>query len=344
MKNNTNTTTLQTLSSKLGISVSTVSRVLNGKSEKYRISKKTQEIILNAAKELGYTPNQVARGLRLNKTNTIGYIIPDISNPFFASIAQSIEKFARKLGYLVLISDSEESTDIETQTIKIFQERKVDGLIISPVGQEIEHINQLTANNVPVVLIDRFFPDSNIPFVTSDNYNGAYTAVSHLIDNGHKNIACIQGLHDTLPNVERVRGYREALKANGIVVDENIIVGNSFGEANGYIETKILLKRKEIPTALFAASNLISLGALRALNEEGLKVPEDVSIVSFDDQPYSNLLATPMTSVAQQSSEIGSIATKILIDRIESKREFESHGIFLPTKLIIRKSVKNIKS
>lgn len=340
---NTSNTTLQSISDKLGISISTVSRVLNGKSNKYRISKKTQELVLNAAKDMGYSPNQVARGLRLNKTFTLGYIIPDISNPFFSSIAQSVERSARKLGYSVLISDTGENTEIESQTIKIFMERKVDGLIISPVGQNLEHITTLKKSNVPMVLIDRYFPDLNIPFVTSDNFNGALNAVSHLIENGHKRIACIQGLSNTMPNIERVRGYREAFKKYGLEIDETMIVGDSFGEENGYIETKILLKKSLIPTAIFAVSNLISLGALRALNEESLNVPNDVSIISFDDQPYSNFLAAPMTCVTQQSSEIGFIATKILIDQIESKRVFESNGIFLPTKLIIRKSVNNIK-
>jgi len=146
-----------------------------------------------------------------------------------------------------------------------------------------------------------------------------------------------------MPNIERVRGYREALENHKLIFDQKNIVGDSFGESNGYMETKILMQKKPRPTALFAISNQISLGALRALNEEGLNVPNDISIVSFDDQPYSNYLATPMTSVAQQSSEIGFIATKILIDKIESNREFGSHGIFLPTKLIIRNSVKNIK-
>jgi LacI family transcriptional regulator len=343
MKNNYSSTTLQSLSEELGISVSTVSRVLNGKAKKFRISQKTEEKVQNTAKKLGYTPNQIARGLRLQKTYTIGYVIPDIANPFFASIAQSIERSARKLKYSVLVSDTEENTEIESQTLKLFSERKVDGLIISPVGQYYEHINDIIKKNVPVVLIDRYFADTKIPFVTSDNYQGAFSAVSHMINNGHEKIACIQGLSNTMPNIERVRGYQEALKKNKLDVIDELIVGDSFGEANGYIETKILLKKKERPTAIFAVSNLISLGALRALNEENLRVPEDMSLISFDDQPYSNFLATPMTSVAQQSSEIGFVATKLLIDIIESKREFEPNGIFLPTKLIIRKSVKNIK-
>lgn len=336
-------TTLLSIANKLNISVSTVSRVLNGLSHKFRISKKTQELILKTAQELNYSPNQLARGLRLKKTFIIGYIIPDITNPFFSSIAQSIEKSARKFGYSVLLSDSEESTEIESASLKHLLERKIDGLIISPVGQDVKHIIDLYNKKFPIVLIDRYFQNYPIPFVTSENFKGAFDAVDYLINCGHTSIACLQGLKNTAPNNERVRGYIEALKRANITLDNSLIVGDSFGEENGYIETKLLLKKNNRPTAIFAISNLISLGILRALNEEGLKVPEDISIISFDDQPYSNYLATPMTTVTQQSSEIGHIATKLLIDLIESGRSIEGNGIFLPTKLNIRGSVKDIK-
>lgn len=332
--------TLKSISEKLGISVSTVSRVLNGKSNHYRISKETEELILKATKELNYIPNQLARGLRLKRTNSIGYIIPDISNPFFASIAKSVEKSARKFGYSILLCDSEENTEIEFAALQLMLNRKVDGLIISPVGLEVSHLKFVSQKNVPVVLLDRYFPELDIPFVTSDNYQGALDAVDLLIENGHTRIACIQGLRNTSPNNDRVRGYRDAHQKHGLAVDESLIVGDSFGEENGYIESKLLLKRANIPTAIFSISNLISLGAIRAISEEGLKIPDDISMISFDDQPYSRFLATPMTTVAQQNYQIGQIATKLLIDQIESNRRIEPKGIFLPTKLNIRGSVK----
>lgn len=334
--------TLKSIAQKLGISVSTVSRVINGKSVRYRISKETEELVLQAAKDLSYSPNQLARGLRLKKTHTIGYIIPDISNPFFSSIAKSVEKSARRFGYSILLCDSEESTEIESSSLQLMANRKVDGLIISPVGLEVDHLLEIFQKNIPVVLLDRYFPNLNIPFVTSDNYQGALDAVNLLIENGHKNIACIQGLVNTSPNNDRVRGYRDAHLKNNLQVDESLIVGDSFGEENGYLETKLLLKRSCVPTAIFSISNLISLGAIRAISEEGLKIPDDISMVSFDDQPYSRFLSTPMTTVAQQSTSIGQIATKLLIDQIESNRIIEPKGIFLPTKLIVRNSILKI--
>lgn len=336
--------TLKNIADHLGVSVTTVSRVLNGKSVTYRISKETQKLILDTAKDLNYSVNQLARGLRLQRSQTIGYIIPDISNPFFASIAKSVEKSARKFGYSIILCDSEESTELEKSSIQLLLNRKVDGLIISPVGLETSHLTEISKRKIPIVLLDRYFPELNIPFVTSDNYQGALEAVNLLIESGHKKIACIQGLRKTSPNNDRVKGYMDAHKRNGLPIDQSLMVGDSFGEENGYIETKLLLKKRNAPTAIFAVSNLISLGAIRAITEEGLKVPEDISMISFDDQPYSRFLATPMTTVSQQSGQIGQIATKILIDQIESDTVIEPKGIFLPTRLILRDSVrKNYK-
>jgi len=334
--------TLKSIADRLNVSVTTVSRVLNGKSDRYRISRETQELINTAAKELSYSPNQLARGLRLKRTNTIGYIIPDISNPFFSSIAKSVEKSARKLGYSILLCDSEEDTKIEENLLQLMIDRKVDGLIISPVGIEVNHLRRIAQKNIPIVLLDRYFPELNLPFVTSDNYKGAFEAVNMLIEYGHRRIACIQGLVNTSPNNDRVRGYIDAHKTHDLLVDKKLIVGDSFGEDNGYIETKLLLKQDNLPTALFAVSNLISLGAIRAISEEGLKIPDDISMVSFDDQPYSRFLSTPMTTVSQQNAQIGQIAIKLLIDQIESNRQLEPKGIFLPTKLISRDSVKRV--
>jgi LacI family transcriptional regulator len=333
-------TTLKHIAIKVGVSVATVSRVLNGKSAKYRISKKTQDIIQKAARDLNYSPNQLARSLRLNRSNTIAYVNPDISNPFFSSIGKSIVKHARKSGYSIVLCDSEENTDLEQSLIKVMLEHKVDGLIISPVGLKSSHLVELFNRKVPIVLLDRYFPNVEIPYVTSDNYNGAMEAISYLIENGHNKIACIQGLKTTSPNNDRVRGYIDAHKKFNLPLYNEFLVGDSFGEENGYIETKLLLKKKKIPTAIFAVSNLISLGALRALKEENFRVPEDMSVISFDEQPYSQFLSTPMTTVAQQSFQIGQIAAKFIIDQIESKKSVDQESILLPTKLVVRSSVK----
>ncbi len=341
MKKQSNAT-LESISKHLNISVSTVSRALNGKSEKYRISKKTTELILEAAKEFNYEPNQLARGLRLQKTNTIGIIVPDITNPFFSKIVRWIENAARDNGVSILISDSNEKTEFEKSSVQLFANRKIDGIIISPVGEESEHLEKAGSKNIPIVLIDRLFNDLNFPFVGSNNFEGSKEAINYFIMNGHKRIGFIQGICDTSVNQARVNGYIHSLNENNIPLDRSLIVGNSFGEESGYIETKLLLNAKKKITAIFAASDQIALGAIKAIREENLRIPEDISIISFDDQPYSGYLSTPMTTVAQQGKEIGTIAFKLLTDMIRTGILNDNNKIQLPTKLIIRDSVKNI--
>jgi len=341
--NKTKRSTIKTIAQHVGVSASTVSRVMTGQATDYRISKDTETAIRGAAVKLNYAPNQLARGLRIKETHTIGLVIPDISNPFFASIAKVVEMEARKAGYSIILCDSQESTDMEIDSLRLLQNRNVDGLIISSVGQDGKHLERLHQQGIPMVVVDRSFPDLKCPSVVSDNYQGALDAVSYLIQNGHRMIACLQGLRHTSPNEDRVRGYRDAHQRHHLAVDEALIVGDSFGENSGYIETKILLKRVNRPTAIFAVSNLISLGVLRAVAEEGLHIRNDISIISFDDQPYSNYLATPMTTVAQQNSEIGKIACKMLLEQIRTKKPFEAKAVVIPTKLIVRQSVKKIE-
>jgi LacI family transcriptional regulator len=334
--------TLKNIAERVNVSVPTVSRVLAGKAKEFRISKETAAAIKTAAKELGYTPNYLASGLRLRKTHTLGLVIPDISNPFFAGVAREIEKTARSYSYSIIFCDSEESTRLEAEAVALLQGRKVDGMLVCPVGQEAHHLRQLRERHLPLVLIDRVLPEIACPFVGSDNRRGAIDAVNYLLDNGHRSIACIQGLRNTSTNLERVRGYVDAFSARGMPVDESLIVGTSFGEETGYIETKLLLSRTHRPTALFAFGNLIALGALRALAEGNQRVPEDISLLSFDDQRYFSFLATPVTTIAQQSEEIGRIAVKLLVDEIRSPGAHTEGGIFLPPRLITRSSVARI--
>ena len=336
------TATLKSIADRSNVSVSTVSRVLSGKAGEYRISDDTAAAVTAVAKELGYLPNLLASGLRLRKTRTIGLVIPDISNPFFSSVVRTIERTARAHAYSIILCDSEEDTELEAKALALLQARKVDGLLIFPVGQDASHIREVRSRNVPMVLIDRLLPAIQCPAIASDNYRGAREAVSYLYLHGHRTIACVQGLKNTSSNQERVRGYRDALVEHGIAVDESLLVGNNFGEENGYVETKLLLNRERRPTAIFALGNLIALGVLRALSEERLNVPQDLSLIAFDDQPYFSFLATPVTTVAQQNGEIGQIAVKLLLDEMESTRSRNPSTLLLPTTLVVRSSVQRI--
>ena len=333
---------IKQLADLLGLSVTTVSRVLNGKDKDYRISEKTRDKVLHAAGKFNFVPNKLARSLKLDKTETIGLIVPDISNPFFADIAKSIEAEARNKGYSIIFGDSMDNIETEEKLLQLLQSQKVDGIIVAPVGTRQEHLLHAYNEGLPIVVIDRFFRNSELPYITSDNYKGAYDAVCYLIEMGHKKIACIQGIHDSLPNIERVEGYKKALKDNSIPFNPAFLLGNSFSKQNGYDIGKTLFSLDTPPTAIFALSNLISLGVLEAAGETGKAVPKDFSLISFDEQPYSAYLATPMTTIDQRKHEIGMQAVNFVVNCIDDNAPEKKFAIRLPTKMIKRNSVLNI--
>ncbi len=335
--------TLKTLAEELGISASVVSRVLSGQASKYRISKDTEKAVLKAARKHDYSPNHLARSLRLQKTATIGLVIPDISNPFFSDIARHIVTVAWKRDYSVILCDSEENTEMEKKSLDLLQNRQVEGLIISPVGQTGDHLARLHREGLPLVVVDRYFSDIDLPCVSSDNYQGAYDATRHLLEYGHRSIALVQGIPDSGTNIARVLGYKAALKEYSVPFRRRLVVGDDFGEQSGYAATKLLLKQKDRPTAVFLASNLIALGALRAFAEEGTNIPGDISVVSFDDQHYSPYLATPMTTIAQRKDEMGRIAVELLFAQIEQQSRYPAETVLLPTELIPRQSVCDLR-
>ncbi|MDD4868920.1 MAG: LacI family DNA-binding transcriptional regulator [Kiritimatiellae bacterium] len=334
--------TLKRIGKQLGISVTTVSRILNGHARRYRISKETEKSVVKLAAELKFVPSRLARGLRLNKTTTIGLVIPDISNPFFASIANGVTVEAHRNNYGVILCDSQDNVDMEIESLEVLFSRGIEGLLLCPVGQSCEHLKKFERSRFPIVLADRYFPQITIPYVASDNFAGARDATQYLIENGHRQIMCLQGLRNTSPNKDRVRGYEAALAAHSIPVNRDIMVGNSFNEQCGYSETRQLLENKQNFTAILAFSNLLMLGALRALSEAKLRIPDNLSMISFDDQPYMAHLSPPMTTIAQESSEIGQKAVRLLLERIQSPDKSTPEGVLLPTRLIVRESVKHL--
>ncbi|MCF8362593.1 MAG: LacI family transcriptional regulator [Prolixibacteraceae bacterium] len=334
---------IKELASKLNISVTTVSRVINGKARQYRISKKTEKTVLDAADKYGYAPNQFARGLKLDKSETIGVIVPDISNPFFAEIVMSIEKECKKNGFAVLIGNSGDDTEQERILIDHFKSKKVDGVIVAPVGITSKHLEEVFGAGMPMVIIDRTFPGLKIPTITSDNYGGAYVATKQLLDNNHKKIACIQGLNESQPNTERIRGFIDAMRSFKIPEEDIIITGGQFNIESGYCQSLRLLKGSKPPTAIFALNNLIALGVLQAVSELSLSIPEDVSLISFDEQTYSAFLNTPMSTIEQNKEEIGKISVGNLIAQIVGMEIDIELFVSVETKIHERQSIKKIK-
>ena len=328
---------LTDLAEKTGYSISTVSRVLNGKGDEYRISKSTVEKILHMAEEINYKPNLIAQSLRNNTTHTIGLLIPHIDNPFFANIANVLIREAQKFGYIVILIDTMESPSFESEAINSLLARSIDGIIIVPTGEDptkLEEVNLKT----PIVLIDRYFKHHNLPFVSTDNYKGAYQGTKLLLESGHRRILCIQGPKISITTKERIRGFMDAMQEYGRQ-DEALIRGNDFSIKNGYIETKLILSSEIKPTAIFALSNTILLGVLKALNEHKLIIPKDMSVISFDDNLYLDYLNPPITRIVQPIEEIGIIAVKILMQKIAEEKNIHSEILLQPT-IYKRDSIK----
>jgi len=334
--------TLYDIAKASGISVSTVSRILNKKTVKHRISKETEKLVLKTARELNYRPNQLARGLRLKKTHTIGLVAPDISNPFFAYLVKSIQSVAHKLGYSVVVCDTNEDLSLEVEHTSLLVSKGVDGLIVMPVGQKCSHLEALVKSGTPLVVVDRSFDELKTNTVIVDNHSGAFEAVEHLIEHGHTRIAIIQGIPETYTAQGRLRGYKDALMKHSIEVDESLIVGKDFRQESGYIETKLLLKAGQPPTAIFTTSDLITLGSIQAIQEEGLSIPDDISMVAFDDIDSVAFFRCPITAVAQPKENMGEIAATLLLDQLKGVKKDEPKRITLKPKLIIRESVSRV--
>jgi LacI family transcriptional regulator len=332
--------TLNDLAARSGVSASTASRVLNGQAGKYRISAETERAVREAAQELGYRANHLARGLRLQKTNTIGVVAPDISNPFFAHIIKRIQVAAHARGYSIVVCNTDESLDLEIEQVSLLYRKRVDGLIAMPVGQRYTHFEDWIDEGIPVVLVDRCDDGVAAPAVSVDNYTGAYEATEHLIEAGHRRIALIQGLRGTSTNTARLSGYRDALAAHGLPVDDALIVGGDFRQQNGYVETKLLLQLESPPTALFAMSDLITLGVLEALAEENVRIPEDVSVLSFDDFEFAPHLKCPLTAVRQPKEMMGEVAVKLLVEQFGGTTE--PRRLVLRPRLVVRESVATL--
>ncbi len=330
-------TTIKEIAKLLNISSTTVSRVLNDKAEKYRISEKTAKLVREKARQLNFLPNQIAQNLRLQRTNTIGLVIPDISNPFFANLARTVEIELRKQKKLILLCDTNDDTQLENETLALLMGRKVDGLLIAPVGLSNHHFQHYS--HIPTVMIDRYFEDLTIPYVATDNLFGAYEATKYLVQSGHQHIACIQGLEDAISNKERIKGFRKAIDDFEIPQQKTSILGSDFSIENGYEATKAILKNETIPTAIFALNNQIAIGVMQALKEENLSIPEDISLIAFDEQPYFQLTSPPITTIRQPIEKIGQEAVKILFDIMNNKAP---ESKLLAPEFIKRESVKTL--
>lgn len=308
-----------------------------GNAAKYRICKATEEIIVQEARRCAYTPVALAQKLRSKSTKTIGLLVPSVSNPYFADLASGIITELDRNGYLTIVMDTMENETKMVDNARSLAQRNIDGIIAVPCGDNpvaLERINQ----DVPVVLVDRFYSTSALPYVTTNNYKGSIEACDALLSRGYKKIVCIQGELSSGPNRERVRGYLDTMKRAGL---EEIIsvVGNEFSIQNGYLETKLLLNKRDSFDAIFALSNTIVLGAMKAIREVGLRIPEDIAIISFDDNMYMEYLTPAITRVSQPVGDMAKLAAKILLDRINNPTDNRVSQLKLSPSIIYGASV-----
>ncbi|SMB93451.1 transcriptional regulator, LacI family [Thermanaeromonas toyohensis ToBE] len=314
------------------VGISTVSRVLNNSGY---VSPKTRERVLKAIEELNFEPNYLAKSLSSGKTRTIALILPDITNPFFPAIARGVEDAVKRKEYHVILCNTDGDSQQEALHAKALREKAVDGLIFTASSKNNKHVLELVEVGIPVVLIDRRVEGNNLDAVLVDNVAGAYEATKYLIGLGHKYIGFIAG-PDVTTALERQEGYCRALKEAGIEVKEKLIQPGNFRYESGYTGALNLLEYGV--TAILAANDLMALGAMRAIEEKGLRIPQDIAVVGFDDIPLASLVKPALTTVNQPAYQMGALAAEILLERIEGKRAGEPKEVILTPSLVIRES------
>lgn len=316
------------------VSPTTVSHVINNTRF---VSPELRLRVDQAMQELGYQPNALARSLRRGQTHTLGLILPDSSNPFFAEIGHSIEASAFEVGYNMILCNTEGDLERERIYVELLSTKQVDGVIFVASGDQTDMPRVLLHGKIPLVAIDRELPDLEVDTVMADNRAGGYLATRHLIEHGHRRIGCISGPSNLTPSAERVTGYREALTGADLPVDESLILRGDFHPCSGQQAMEAFLRLPEPPSAVFACNDLMAIGAVHAATTAGLRVPGDLAIVGFDDIELASYTAPPLTTIAQPKKEMGQAAVQLLLDRIEN-RTIPARSRSFETNLVTRES------
>ncbi|WP_437091954.1 LacI family DNA-binding transcriptional regulator [Streptomyces sp. enrichment culture] len=322
-----------------GVSVATVSHVLNGTRP---VLPHTRRAVLDAVEELGYTPNTLARSLVTSRTRSIGLAVSAISNPYFTEILQGVEAEALEHGYSLLIADPHDDPEHERKVVRLLHERRVEGLIVAPSARPRELLAYLGRHRVPAVFLDRVVDGSGdggarFDQVCAENTEPTARLVTHLAELGHRRIALIAGLPGLSTTTERITGYRHGLAAAGLPYDERLLVHGDSASAGAERATAALLSSGARPTALVTANDAMTIGALRALRAHGLSVPEDIALCCFDDFAWADLFSPRLTAIAQPSRDIGARAVQVLLDRL-AEPDRPARTVRLPCAFVHRTS------
>jgi LacI family transcriptional regulator len=318
-----------------GVSPATVSRVVGNYGY---VSEKTRQKVQAAVKEMGYRPNTIARSMVTKSTRTIGLVVTDITNPFFAQLARGVEAITWQNGYTLILANSDEDSERERAIIRALQEKQVDAFIIVPASSKnASHLEELVASRAPVVLLDRGVKNLVVDSVMVDNEEGAYQAVTHLIKLGHSRIGIILDNPDITTNEERLSGYQRAITAHGLQMEKGLIQSCQYTRQSAYELVHGMLQTPDRPTALFTTNNFMTIGAIKAVNEAGLNIPKDIALVGFDDLEWNQLNSPQLTAVAQPVTEMGNLAGQRILARIKNENT-PAMEIRLKTRFIIRES------
>ncbi len=315
-----------------GVSPATVSRYLSGRNVR------ATDAIAEAVRALDYSPNAIARSLKSGVTRNIGVVIPDITNPFFAAAVSGIEEGSRDQAYNIFLANSDESAERQNQILGTLV-GIVDALIVTPAIESAEVPEALARHDIPVVLLDReWAEDRGFDSVLVDNRGGAAQAVRHLAELGHKRVANIAGSLDSTPGRLRAEGFADEVALAGLDTDPALVHVGDFRERSGYLGLKALLALDRAPTAVFAANNLMAIGALLACREAGLKLPDDLSFVCFDDLVMNELLRPAITTVSRPTTEQGALTMSLLSERLTGRTSGPGRRCVLDTHLTVRES------
>ncbi len=331
--------TIRDVATEAGVSIATVSKVLNNPDYG---SPETRKKVVSAVKRLGYQPNNIARSMVIGRTNVIALVIPDVRNQFFTSVARGVEDVASKYDYRVMLCNTDEDPAKQQKYIDVFRSKIVDGFIIAVASERDRYLEKIERVTLPFVFIDRVCEEIPADAVIVDNRGGGYKAVNYLLGLGHRRIAVITGKPDTLTGRERLQGYLEALTEFELTPDQELIRDGGFTIEGGYEATKAVLAIKDPPTALFISNNAMTIGCLKALSEARVRIPDQMSVIGFDDSEWAEFFTPPLTVVRQPTYTMGTLAGEILFQRILGAAPPERKEVVLKPELVIRESCKAV--
>lgn len=331
---NSKRVTHKDVAERAGVSVATVSYVLNNGPRP--VAPETRVRVEEAIAELGYYPNELARSLRLQQSSTIGLILPNVMNPVFGEIAHELENICTQEGFLVLLCNSDRQHEREERFIQMLRAKQVDGVVITPHSEPVALIQPLLQARIPVIVLEHDLP--NIHCITIDELQGGRIATQHLIELGHRRIALLRRKPTSALSTQRINGYQQALAAANLPYDPTLVIECEAGQAAGAHAMHQVLRRAEPPTAVFTHNDVLAMGALHTIRSAGLRVPEDISVVGYDDITSAAYFSPPLTTVRSPKAEMGVLAGRTILQLVRQKEPLPPQMITLPVELVIRAS------